>query len=71
MKVEDLSKDVRRLLMAHWTKAEIESGLPDPDYFFDQVVQPRLNYLRRQGEDIPPLRLYRTANGDLRIFLAG
>lgn len=70
MKLDDLNKDVRRLLLAHWTQTEIEDRLDDPIYFFEHVVQPRLRYLRDQGEEIPSLRLHHTPAGDLRVYLA-
>lgn len=70
MRLDDLAKDVRRLLLEHWTRQEIEDRLTDPDYFFEQVVQPRLDYLRGQGEEIPDLRLHRTPDGFLKVFLA-
>jgi hypothetical protein len=70
MKLEEFSKDVRRLLLEHWTKQEIEDRLQDPDYFIDHVVQPRLTYLRKQGEDIPTLRMDRSPDGRLRVYLA-
>jgi hypothetical protein len=69
MELADLSKDVRRFLLQHWTKVEIESRLSDPEYFFEQVVLPRLDYLRRQNEDTPRLRLQRTPQGELRVLL--
>jgi hypothetical protein len=55
--------------LQHWTKVEIESRLSDPEYFFEQVVLPRLDYLRRQNEDTPRLRLQRTPQGELRVLL--
>ena len=67
--LSDLSKDVRRLLLRHWTETEIESRLEDPDYFFDQVVAPRLDYLRRNGEDVPRLRFQRGPTGIPRVLL--
>ena len=69
MQLTDLSKDVRRLLLQHWTESEIESRLKDPDYFFEQVVMPRLDYLRRSGEDAPHIRFQRTPTGPPRILL--
>ena len=70
MKIEDLNKDVRRLLLDHWTKAEIEDRLDNPEYFFDHVVSPRLDYLRKQGEEIPQLRSHRLPDGGFRVYLA-
>ncbi len=69
MDLSDLSKDVRRLLLDHWTKEEINARLEDPEYFFYQVVSPRLDYLRRNGEAVPRLRLQRTPAGELRVLL--
>lgn len=69
MDLTDLSKDLRRLLLAHWTERELKESLADPDYFFDQVVTPRLEYLRRQGEDVPRVRLSRTPTGERRVLL--
>jgi hypothetical protein len=69
MELADLSKDIRRLLLAHWTEPELQSSLQDPDYFFDQVVNPRLDYLRRQGEYAPRLRVQRTPAGETRVLL--
>ncbi len=69
MQLTDLGKDIRRILLEHWTLAEIEDRLSDPEYFFEQVVIPRLAYLRRSGEDIPMLRMGRMQDGSFRIFL--
>lgn len=69
MQLSDLSKDVRRLLLAHWSEPEINARLSDPEYFFDQLVNPRLDYLRRQGEDLPRLRLQKTPLGEFRVVL--
>jgi hypothetical protein len=69
MQLSDLGKDIRRLLLEHWTKQEIEDRLSDPDYFFEQVVIPRLDFLRRSGADVPILRVGKTANGEMRVFL--
>ena len=69
MDLSDLSKDVRRLLLSHWTENELADCLRDPDYFFDQVVKPRLDYLRRQGEETPRIRFMRSPAGEPRISL--
>ncbi len=69
MKLNDLNKDIRRLLLAHWTAAEIDDRLSDPEYFFAQVVIPRLEYLKRSGEETPVLRMAKTRDGDVRVFL--
>ncbi len=69
MDLKDLSKDVQRLLLEHWTMDEINARLEDPEYFFDQVVAPRLDYLRRSGEYQPRLRFQRTPTGEPRILL--
>ena len=69
MQFSDLGKDIRRILLEHWTLTEIEDRLSDPEYFFDQVVIPRLAYLRRSGEEIPTLRLGRMQDGTFRVFL--
>jgi hypothetical protein len=65
----DFSKDVRRLLLANWTEDEIRSHLSDPDYFFEHVVIPRMSYLRRQGQDVPKVRVSRTPAGVFRVVL--
>ncbi len=69
MQLSDFSKDVRKLLLEHWTFGEIESRLSDPAYFFEQVVLPRLAYLRRNGKDVPTLRLQQSPNNPLRVIL--
>lgn len=71
MEMSDLNKDLRRLLLRHWTAKELESRLQDPEYFFDQVVTPHLEYLRRSGEDVPRVRLQKTPAGELRVLLLG
>ena len=70
MNLNDLNKDLRRILLANWTESEIVERLSNPEYFFEQVVQPRFRYLREQGEPIPELRLHRTPSGDYRVFFA-
>jgi hypothetical protein len=69
MELADLSKDIRRLLLAHWTERELRECLAEPEYFFDQVVKPRLDYLRRQGEDTPRIRFTRSPAGEPRVLL--
>ncbi len=69
MDLNDLSKDVRRLLLSHWDRKEIEDQLSLPDYFFEQVVIPHLDYLRRAGEAVPIVRLKRSPTGALKVFL--
>lgn len=69
MQLTDLSKDLQRLLLQHWTETELASRLSDPDYFFDQVVSPRLDYLRRNGEDAPHIRFQRSPSGEPRVLL--
>jgi hypothetical protein len=69
MEITDLTKDVRRLLLEHWSQTEIEDRLKDPEYFFEQLVIPRLNYLRQSDKDTPQLRLQRRPTGGLRIIL--
>jgi len=69
MRINDLSKDVKRLLLEHWSTAEIEDRLSDPEYFFEHVVIPRLAYLKRSGHSAPVLRVHRTPAGELRVFL--
>lgn len=69
MQLNDLTKDLQRLLLLHWTSKELETSLRDPEYFFDQVVNPRLDYLRRQGEDAPKIRLQKSPAGELRVLL--
>ena len=69
MDLTDLSKDLRRLLLAHWTERELKESLGDPEYFFEQVVVPRLDYLRRQGEEVPRVRFSRSPAGEPRVLL--
>lgn len=69
MELTDLSKDVRRFLLTHWTKPEIDHHLKTPEYFFEHLVAPRLEYLRRQGEETPRLRLQKLPSGELRVLL--
>lgn len=69
MELADLTKDVQRLLLTHWNEGELSERLQDPDYFFEQVVIPRLDYLRRQGDDAPRLRFSRSPAGEPRIVL--
>jgi|GEM_PF-4609362 len=69
MELKDLTKEVQRLLLDHWSKDEIDQRLEDPEYFFEHVVNPRLEYLRRQGEPVGHIRLKRTPKGDLVILL--
>ncbi len=70
MHLSELTKDLRRLLLSHWTEKEINELLfQDAEYFFDQVVTPRLDYLRRLGKDIPRVRLQKSATGEFRALL--
>lgn len=69
MDLADLSKDIRRFLLRHWTEQELRNSMSDPEYFFDQVVTPRLEYLRRQGEDAPRIRFSRSPAGEPRVLL--
>ena len=69
MHLSDLAKDAQRFLLEHWTRSEIEDRLQDPEYFFDQVVNPRMDYLRRLGEVVPRFRLQKTPSGELRVLL--
>ena len=69
MHITDLSKDLQRLLLRHWTRQEVDSHLLDPEYFFDQVVNPHLAYLRRNGQDAPTVRFQRTVTGIPRALL--
>lgn len=69
MKLHDLSKDVRRMLLEHWSAQEIDERLVDPEYFFDQVVNPHMNFLRRGGESAPRFRLQKTPTGEIRVLL--
>ncbi|MCB4756114.1 MAG: hypothetical protein LHV69_03625 [Elusimicrobia bacterium] len=71
MQLSDFTKDIQHLLLQHWTKSEIESRLEDPPYFFEHVVIPRLDYLRKSGETAPHLRLQQTPKGELRVILIG
>jgi hypothetical protein len=69
MELTDLSKDIQRFLLQHWTRSEIDSRLQDPEYFFDQVVTPRLDFLRRSGEEAPRIRFQRSPTGQPRVLL--
>lgn len=69
MELSDLSKDLQRLLMAYWSKEELNDRLRDPEYFFDQVVTPHFEYLKRNGQEMPRLRLQKTATGEQRVLL--
>lgn len=69
MHITDLPKDLRRLLLTHWVENEINSLLQDPEYFFDQVVNPRLDYMRRTGAEVPRVRLQRSPTGEFRAIL--
>jgi hypothetical protein len=70
MHISDLAKDLRRLLLSHWSEEEINSLLfENPEYFFDHVVNPRLDYLRRLGKDAPRVRLQKTPTGELKALL--
>ena len=69
MELNDCPKDIRRFLLEHWSKSEVETHLRDPEYFIDQVVVPRLEYLKRQGEDVPRIRLQKMPTGDYRLLL--
>ena len=69
MDITDLTRDVKTLLLSQWTKDEINSRLENPDYFFEQVVIPRLDYLRKRNEEIPILRLKRGPKGEFLVFL--
>lgn len=65
----DLSKDVRRVLLNHWTESEINNRLEDPEYFLEQVVIPHLTYLRRSGTQTPLIRLKKDPLGHLLVLL--
>lgn len=69
MQLNDLTKDIQRVLLAHWTVEEINDRLGNPEYFFEHVVNPRLKYLREQGQETPSLRLGRTPEGELLVLL--
>jgi len=69
MHISDLSKDLQRFLLAHWMEKEINAHLQDPEYFFEHVVGPRLEYLRRKGDDVPRVRLQKTSSGEFRALL--
>ncbi len=70
MHLTDLSKDLRRLLLSHWAEKEINELLfQNAEYFFDQVVNPRLDYLRRSGQDVPRVRLQKTPEGNYKALL--
>ena len=69
MDITDLTRDVKALLLSHWTRDEINARLEDPRYFFEDVVIPRLDYLRQREEGIPTLRLKRSPKGELLVFL--
>ena len=69
MQLTDLSKDLQRFLLQYWTRQEVEFHLPDPEYFFEHVVNPHLAYLRRNGEETPRIRFQRTLAGEPRVLL--
>ena len=69
MELSDFSKDVKRFLLEHWSKAELTERLKDAPYFFEHVVLPRMEYLKRQGEDVPKIRLKQTPTGQLNVIL--
>lgn len=69
MQLTDFTKDIRQILLEHWSPMEIESRLEDPFYFFEHVVIPRLDYLRRHNASVPKLRLSETPKGELRVIL--
>lgn len=67
--MSDLSKDIRRFLLDHWSEDEINSRLQDPEYFFEQVVNPRIAFLRRSGEPAPKIRFARNPAGNPLVIL--
>lgn len=69
MELNDCPKDVRRFLLEHWTREEIDTYLQTPEYFIEQLVMPRLDYLKRQGEPVPRIRLQKTPAGEFRLLL--
>lgn len=69
MQVTDLPKEARRILLAHWTEVEVNDRLQDPEYFFDQIVNPRFEYLRRNGTEAPRMRFQRTPNGIPQVLI--
>lgn len=70
MDINDLNKDMRRLLLKHWNEKEINGLLKDPEYFFEQLVIPRLDYLKANGEeDVPRITLGRKPGGELLVTL--
>ena len=69
MQLNDLTKDIRRILLEHWTENEINSRLEDPEYFFEQIVNPHLLFLRRSGERIPLMRLKKNPKGETIVLL--
>ena len=70
MDLTDLTKDIQRLLLDHWSKKEINERLGlDPVYFVDQVANPHFSSLRRQGQAVPRLRLKKNPEGEFIILL--
>ena len=69
MQLTDLSKNVQRFLLEHWTRQELDDRLTDPDYFFNQVVGPHLEFLRRSGQEPPRLRIQRSPKGEMQVLL--
>lgn len=70
MHLTDLPKDLRRLLLSHWSEKEVNELLfQDAEYFFDQVVNPRLDYIRRSGQEAPRVRLQKTPTGEFKALL--
>ena len=69
IQITDLTKDIRKLLLEHWTEPEINQRLEDPEYFFNQVVTPRLKYLSQQGTPTPQIRFKRDPKGQPSVLL--
>lgn len=69
MKLSDLPKDVQRLLLEYWDQPELDDRLSDPEYFFDQIVTPHMDFLRRSGTEAPKIRLQTKPNGELHVLL--
>ncbi|OVE77560.1 hypothetical protein BVX98_02430 [bacterium F11] len=69
MHLTDLPKEIQRVLLDHWTEKEINDRLGNPEYFFDQVVNPYFSSLRKRGKEAPKVRLQRTPDGEKRVIL--
>ena len=69
MRITDLTKDVRRYLLQHWTEKEINERLEDPEYFFEHVVKTQMDHLRLMGEEVPRFRLKKSPTGEMIVLI--